>query len=149
MKAALDHPIRLRWILLLAAAGVGSIICCIVSSRPGHAAGSYLGGLVLVVAAFEFGAFNIRLTGRLAPSMTMAVALASYLTTAVALALVLAASSPRVVSGLDVSLGLFVGLTIWLLTLICDSWVRGGSQEPVNIRARDETFTTSRSGRRP
>jgi hypothetical protein len=46
--------------------------------------------------------------------MTLLVAMLSYLTTAVALALVLAASSPRVVDGLAVAVGLFVGLVIWL-----------------------------------
>ena len=38
----------------------------------------------------------------------------SYLTTAVALALVLAAASPRVVDGPAVAVGLFAGLAIWL-----------------------------------
>lgn len=96
------------------AALLGLVGFAIASSAGLRAGLSFVGGLALVAASFEFGAFNIRFVGRHLPGMTLLVAMLSYLTTAVALALVLVASSPRVVDGLAVAVGLFVGLVIWL-----------------------------------
>jgi hypothetical protein len=110
--------IRLRWLLLAAAAVIGALAFVVLSDAGARAALSYLGGLALVIASFEFGAFNIRFAGRVMPGMTLLVAMLSYATTAVALGLVLAASSPRVVHGVALSVGLFVGLALWLGTEI-------------------------------
>lgn len=107
-------PRTLRWLLLAAAAVLGLLGFTIVSSAGLRAGLSFVGGLALVAASFEFGAFNIRFVARLAPGLTLMVAMLSYLTTAVALALVLVASSPRVVDGPAVAVGLFTGLVIWL-----------------------------------
>jgi hypothetical protein len=108
------QPRILRWLVLAVAAGIGLLGFTIGSSAGLRAGLSFVGGLALVAASFEFGAFNIRLVGRHAPELTLLVAMLSYLTTAVALALVLVASSPRVVDGLAVAVGLFSGLAIWL-----------------------------------
>ncbi len=107
-------PRTLRWLVLAAAAGIGLLGFSIVSSAGLRAGLSFVGGLALVAASFEFGAFNIRFVGRHAPGLTLLVAMLSYLTTALALALVLVASSPRVVNGPAVAVGLFSGLVIWL-----------------------------------
>jgi hypothetical protein len=141
--------IRSRWGLFVLALAVGVAVCLLVGPAPHRLAGSYVGGLVLASGALEFGRLNIRLAAKYAPGMTMAVALFSYLLTAVALALVLAGSSPRVVSGTGVAIGLFAGMTIWLGALLHSSWVRDDNPvKPVNIRAQDETFSKSRAGRR-
>jgi hypothetical protein len=113
-----------RWAALVLAAAAGGLLFGFLSSAGYRAALSYLGGIVLVVGAFEFGAFNIRVTGRYVPSLALPVAMLSYLTTAIAFALVLAASSPRVVDGLGIAIGLFTGLTIWIATEIAASRVR-------------------------
>ncbi len=114
---------RWRWLLLGVAAVCGLAGFGIASAAGLRAGLSFVGGLALVAASFEFGAFNIRFAGRYLPGMTLVVALLSYLTTAVALALALVASSPRVVDGLGVAVGLFVGLAIWLGGELAASWV--------------------------
>lgn len=107
-------PRTLRWPVLAAAAAIGLLGFALISSAGLRAGLSFVGGLALVAASFELGAFNIRFVGRHAPGLTLMVAMLSYLTTALALALVLIASSPRVVDGLAVAVGLFSGLVIWL-----------------------------------
>jgi hypothetical protein len=106
--------ISVRWLLLAAVAVLGLLGFGVASPAGLRAGLSFLGGLALVTGSFEFGAFNIRFVSRHAPGLTLSVALLSYLTTAVALALVLAASSPRVVDGPAIATGLFSGLVIWL-----------------------------------
>jgi hypothetical protein len=113
-------------VALTVAAVVGALIFGFGSSAGLRAGLSFTGGVALVAAAFEFGAFNIRLAGRYLPSMTLVIAMLSYLTTALVLALVLIASSPRVVDGLAVAIGLFVGLAIWLGGELAASWVVQG-----------------------
>lgn len=113
----------LRWPALAAAAGLGLLGFSVASAAGLRAGLSFVGGLALVAASFEFGAFNIRFAGRHAPGMTLLVAMLSYLSTAVVLALALAASSPRVVDGLAVAVGLFTGLAIWLGGELAASWV--------------------------
>ena len=105
---------RVRWLVLAAAVALGLLGFSIASAAGLRAGLSFVGGLALVTGSFEFGAFNIRFVGRHAPGLTLPVALLSYLTTAVALALVLAAASPRVVDGPAIATGLFSGLVIWL-----------------------------------
>jgi len=107
-------PRALRWLVLAVAALIGLLGFALISAAGLRAGLSFVGGLALVAASFEFGAFNIRFVGRHAPGLTLMVAMLSYLTTALALALVLIASSPRVVDGLAVAVGLFSGLAIWL-----------------------------------
>jgi hypothetical protein len=107
-------PRTLRWLVLAAAAVLGLLGFAVLSPAGLRAGLSFVGGLALVAVSFEFGAFNIRFAGRHAPGLTLLVAMMSYLTTAVALALVLVASSPRVVDGPAVAVGLFSGLAIWL-----------------------------------
>jgi hypothetical protein len=107
-------PRTLRWLVLATAAGIGLLGFAVLSSAGLRAGLSFVGGLALVAASFEFGAFNIRFAGRHAPGLTLLVAMLSYLTTALALALVLVASSPQVVDGPAVAVGLFSGLAIWL-----------------------------------
>ncbi|HEX8304233.1 MAG TPA: hypothetical protein VF612_05105 [Jatrophihabitans sp.] len=106
--------ISVRWLLLAAVAVLGLLGFGVASPAGLRAGLSFLGGLALVTGSFEFGAFNIRFVSRHAPGLTLPVALLSYLTTAVALALVLAASSPQVVDGPAIATGLFSGLVIWL-----------------------------------
>jgi hypothetical protein len=70
--------------------------------------------MALAQAAFSFGTFNIRLADRFAPQLSMAVALFSYATTAVAMGLVLAISSPRVVHPAGMAVGLMTGVVLWV-----------------------------------
>ena len=100
---------------MLAAVAVLGLLGFGIASAAGLRAGlSFVGGVALAAGSFEFGAFNIRFAGRHAPQLTLLVAMLSYLTTAIALALVLAAASPRVVDGPAVAAGLFAGLVIWV-----------------------------------
>jgi hypothetical protein len=149
MTGAALTRLRSRWTLLVVAAIVGALLSMVFGEHHARLAASYVGGLVLASLALEFGALNIRLAAKYAPNLTMAVALFSYLLTAVFLALVLAGASPRVISGIGVAAGLFVSMTIWLGALLCASWVRDEhAVKPVNIRAQDETISSSRAGRR-
>lgn len=111
----------LRWLTLAAVALLGLLAFSVLSEAGARAGLSFVGGLALAVASFEFGAFNIRFVGRYLPAMTLLVAMLSYLTTAIALGLVLAASSPRVVDGPAIAVGLFTGLAIWLGTELAAS----------------------------
>jgi hypothetical protein len=149
--------LRLRWILLGASAAIGVPIALAFAQNPERAWPSYLVGLILATAAMELGTFNVRLAGRLAPNLSMAIAMLSYATTAIVLVLVLAASTPRVVSGLAAAAGLAAGAIIWAATQVMASWVRnedcvraqedmrledaptGGEENPVNISSRDGT----------
>jgi uncharacterized RDD family membrane protein YckC len=106
--------VTLRWLALAVAAALGLLGFGLLSTVGLRAGLSFVGGLALAVASFEFGAFNIRFAGRHLPAMTLLVAMLSYLTTAITLGLVLAASSPRVVDGPAIAAGLFTGLVIWL-----------------------------------
>ena len=123
-----SRALRMRWVLLGAAGVVGIVAATLLSTAGIRAGVSFLAGLAMVVAAFEFGAFNIRFTGRYLPHLTLVVALVSYATTAIAFGLVLAASSPRVVSGVGIAGGLFSGLVIWIGTEIAAT--RVGSEQP-------------------
>jgi hypothetical protein len=123
LSAVRAAPRRSRWLALLASAVLGLPAFSVASAAGLRAGLSFVGGLALVAAAFEFGTFNIRLVSRYAPSLALPVAMLSYLTTVVALALVLAATSPAVVDGLAVAVGLFVGLAIWLGGELVASWV--------------------------
>ena len=133
-RLAIRAPGRWMWPVLLIAAAGGTVLWATLSDSGQRAGWSWLGGFVLAVGAFEFGLFNIRLVDRYVPSMTMAVAMFSYLITAIALGLILAASSPRVVDGTAISTGLFAGLSIWLAGLIDRAWFRQETHDhPVNI----------------
>jgi len=113
-----------RWVSLLLAGLIGTVGYAWLASDGLRVGLSFLGGVALVVACFEFGGYNIRFTSRYFPQLALAVAVMTYGFTVVALGLVLALSSPRVVDGPAVAVGLFVGLTIWLGTEILHSRVR-------------------------
>jgi hypothetical protein len=116
--------VKARWLLIVAAAVIGSIAFGLLSSAGLRVGLSYLGGLVLVVGMFEFGAYNIGFATRFLPNLTLVVALLTYAMTVIALGVILAVSSPRVVDGTAVAVGLFVGLTIWIGTEIARTRVR-------------------------
>jgi hypothetical protein len=135
---------RWMWLAIVVATVVGAVLWATLSTHPQNAMWSYLGGMALAVGAFELGVFNIRMADRYMPSLTLAVAVFSYATTAIALALVLAASSPHVVDGPGISTGLFAGVFIWTAGLIARTWVRPErSDTPVNITLRDEFPTNT------
>jgi len=92
----------------------GAVAFGVSSDAALRASISFLGGVLLAYAAFGFGAFNIKLADRLAPRLTMVIALFSYALTAVALGLILAAASPRVVHSTAIAVGLLVGLVLWV-----------------------------------
>ena len=117
-----------RWIALSVVALVGGVLFAALSGHGPRAALSYLGGLCAAVVAFEFGVLNIRVVDRYAPQLTLAAAVFSYVVTALAFALLLAASSPRVVDASGIALGLGAGLTVWLASLLFASRVRKGQQ---------------------
>ena len=102
----------------------GTVGFVVLSEPAQRAALSYLAGLALVVAALEFGAFTIRYTSRKVPHLTMVAALVSYGATAVALGVLAAASSPRVVYGPAIATGLCVGLAVWVGTEIRSAGAR-------------------------
>lgn len=116
-----------RWVWLAAAAVIGACTLALLSPGAGRAVLSYLAGLTAAVAAFEFGAFNIRVVDRYAPNLTLAAAMFSYVLTALAFALILAASSPGVVDPAGVAVGLGAGLCVWLSALLLASRVRKGT----------------------
>lgn len=120
---AQQHLAGLRVSLIGLAAVTGAVLFAALAPAGWRASASYLGGLLLVAAAFEFGRFNITLVARIAPKLTLAMALFSYLITVLALGLVLAASSPRVVVGRAVAVGLLTGLVIWVFSEILRAWV--------------------------
>jgi hypothetical protein len=109
---ALGH----RWALILFALIAGSILFAMFSGHGARAAGSYAFGLALTVGAFEFGAYNVRFTARFYPGLTLAAAVGSYLMTVVALGLVYALSSPKVIDGLAMGIGIFCGVAVWIGT---------------------------------
>ena len=115
---------RLRWSLVATAAIGGTIAFSVLSSAGPRAGWSYLGGLLLVVGVFEFGSYNVRFAARYLPGLTLVVALLSYAMTVVALGLVLAVSSPRVVDLVAVAIGIFVAVGVWVGTEILHSRVR-------------------------
>lgn len=123
-RMRIRRALYLRWGLLLIAAGVGWLLCSQSFEAGTRAGWSYLLGLVIVVLAFEFGSYNVRFAARYLPNMTLVVALLSYTVTIVALGLVLALSSPRVVEGTAVAIGIFVGVAIWIATEIERTRVR-------------------------
>ena len=127
----------LRWAVLVAVAVVGGALFALLPGQGTHAALSYLCGLLGAVAAFEIGAFNIRLVDRYYPHLTLVAAMLSYLVTALALALVLAASNPRVVDAKALAVGLGSGVTLWLSGMVWASRVRlEQPSEPDNISAQ-------------
>ena len=73
---------------------------------------------------FAAGQFNLRMANQISPSLTLAVAMFSYLLTVVALSLVLAASSPTVVDPRAIATGLVVGVVGWTGRLIDVARVR-------------------------
>lgn len=114
---------RWRWLAMALAMLAGAIGFGLAAEHPLRSVLSFAGGLLLVSALFEFGAFNIRLAGRYLPELSLAIAMISYLTTAVVLALVLIATNPHKVDGVAVAIGLFAGVAIWLGGELAASWV--------------------------
>ena len=118
------RPGRVMGLLLIAAAIVGSAAFAVLSSAGTRAALCYLAGMALAGGMFAVGQFNLRLANQISPSLTMAVAMFSYLITVAALSLVLAASSPTVVDPRAIATGLVVGVIGWIGRLIDVSRVR-------------------------
>jgi hypothetical protein len=116
--------LALRWVLLAVAAIVGWLAFTLSSDIGVRSGWSYLAGLALVVGSVEFGAYNVRFTARYLPQLTLIAALLSYTMTVVALGLVFALSSPRVVDGMAIGIGIFVGVGVWIGTEIERTRVR-------------------------
>jgi hypothetical protein len=122
-------PRRARFACEVFLATVGVLALWLVSPDGPRPALSFLGGFGIVIAAFEFGAFNVRLAARVSARVTLLVALLSYAVTVVTLGLALVAASPRVVSGWAVAAGLLVGIVVWLTGELAATWVRAGHRE--------------------
>jgi hypothetical protein len=114
-------PRRARFACEVFLATVGVLALWLVSPDGPRPALSFLGGFGIVIAAFEFGAFNVRLAARVSARVTLLVALLSYAA--------LVAASPRVVSGWAVAAGLLVGIVVWLTGELAATWVRAGHRE--------------------
>jgi hypothetical protein len=123
-SGAIGRDVKLRWSLVPAAAVVGTVAFSLLSSVGSREGWSYLGGLLLVVGVFEFGAYNVRFATRYLPNLTLVVALLSYAMTVTALGLALAVSSPRVVDLVAAAIGIFVAVGVWVGTEILHSRVR-------------------------
>jgi hypothetical protein len=135
---------RLRWLVLLVAAGLGAGLFGAFGTGGGAAAGSFVLGTVLAVAVLEIGLFNLRYVDRWMPQLTMAVAVGSYLLTGAGLALVLAASSPRVIVPEAISTGLLTAVVIEIGYLVRASWVRAQRPDaPVTLSLHDERPTST------
>ncbi|MEP6853029.1 MAG: hypothetical protein ABJA87_10290 [bacterium] len=141
-KPAQRRPRRRLGLVLALTAVIGGSAFAIGSDHPGRAGGSFLAGLLLVVAAFEFGRFNITMADRYVPGLALAAAMFSYVMTAVGLGIVLAMSSPRVVDATAIASGLASGLVVWLGHLIRATWLRPeNTPHPVNISLHDGSPT--------
>jgi hypothetical protein len=116
--------IRLRWLLFAIATVVGTVLFWVLSSLHARAGLSFLGGVVVAVVIFETSTFNVRYTDRFFPRLTLPVAVLTYGMTAIALAVILAAASPRVVVGSAVACGLASAVLIWIGTEIARLRVR-------------------------
>ncbi len=116
--------LRLRWLCLGVAAVVGGSLFAVLSPAGSRASLSYLAGLVFTTLILEVSTFNVRYTDRFLPKLTLPVAVLSYFLTATALAVALAASSPRVVNGAGVAVGLVAVVVIWVGTEIARLRVR-------------------------
>jgi len=133
-----------RWLTLAAAALGGALLCLTLATRGPPAAWSYLGGLGLAVLVLEVSLFNVRYVDRWMPRLTMLAAVGSYVMVAILLALVLAASSPRIVVPEAVSAGLVLGVLIELGYLIGHSWVRAERDlPPVTLSLHDDRSTST------
>lgn len=118
------RAIRLRWLLVVLALIVGWSLCTL-AMHAGHRAGwSFVLGFLVTIGAFEFGAYNVRFTARWYPGLTLAAAVGSYALTVIALGLVYALSSPRVIAGLAVGIGIFCAVALWIGTEIERTRVR-------------------------
>lgn len=116
--------IRFRWIALPVAAVLGWAVFAAFSQAAARAGFSYLGGMLVTTVILEASTFNIRYTDRYLPRLTLPVAVLSYAITAIALAVVLAASSPRVVDGPGAAGGLVAAVLIWVGTEVARLRVR-------------------------
>ncbi len=113
------RAVRLRWLLVVLTLLVGWVICT-AAMQAGHRAGwSFVLGLAVTI-----GAYNVRFTARWYPGLTLAAAVGSYAMTVIALGLVYALSSPRVVDGLAVGIGIFCAVGLWIGTEIERTRVR-------------------------
>jgi hypothetical protein len=124
VTAQQNSAVRARWLLLTVGALFGALLFGAFAHHTGRAAGSYLGGLALAVVLFEVSAFNIRYADRYLPNLTLVAAMFSYVMSALALAVILAVSSPRVVDGPAIAVGLVVGVLVWVGTEVARSRVR-------------------------
>lgn len=131
------RAVLIRWCLVLLALILGWSLCTAMM-HAGHRAGwSFVLGLLVTVGAFEFGAYNVRFTARWYPGLTLAAAVGSYAMTVIALGLVYALSSPRVVDGLAVGIGIFAAVVLWIGTEIERTRVRSEHpQPPVRVSNR-------------
>lgn len=131
-----------RWLVLAGFALAGAVLFALSEHRRVEAAGSFLGGVLAAVVVLEVGLFNVRWVDRWMPHLTMAVAFGSYLLTGAFLAVLLAASSPRVVSANAVAAGLVGAVVIEIGYLIRASWVRAqGPHTPVTLSLHDDRPT--------
>ena len=116
--------VLLRWGLLAVAAVVGAVLSAVLADDAVKAVISYLAGMAIALLLFELSAFNIRFTAQNMPKYTMAAALFSYTMSAIALAVLLAVSSPTVVSGVAIASGLICAAVIWVATEVARVRVR-------------------------
>ena len=131
------RAVALRWTLLTLAAGIGAVLSGALSDSGARAGWSFLLGLGVTVAAFEFGAYNVRFTARWFPGLTLAAAVGSYALTVIALGFVYALSSPDVIDGLTVGIGIFCAVGIWLGTEVERTRVRSEHpDQPVRVSDR-------------
>lgn len=131
-----------RMVTLVAAAAIGAALIAGFSDIALRASMSYVDGIVLSAVVLEIGLFNVRYVDRYLPQLTVVVAVGSYAMTGILLALVLAASSPRVVVAPAVAAGLIVAVIIELGFLIKSSWVRAEHPDaPVTLLLHDDRPT--------
>ncbi|UQX89861.1 hypothetical protein M6D93_07620 [Jatrophihabitans telluris] len=116
--------VKTRWLLLAVTAAVGGLLFGVLAAAGPRAALSFLGGEVIAVLLFEVSGFNIRYTERYLPNLTMVAAMFSYVMSAIALAVILLVSSPRVVDAQAIAIGLVAGVIVWVGTEVARTRVR-------------------------
>lgn len=131
------RALLLRWTLIPVALVVGGLLSGYLSASGARAGWSFVLGLAITVAAFEFGSYNVRFTARWFPGLTLAAAIGSYALTVIAIGLVYALSSPSVIDGMTVGIGIFCAVGLWIGTEIERARVRSvGPSGPVRVLRR-------------
>jgi hypothetical protein len=103
---------------------VGAAAYLLLSDRPVQAAGSYAGAIAVVVACLATVTLNVRMASRISPATMLLAAIFSYTFTVAVMSLGWLLSSPRVVVGPAVFVGIVIAVVVWTTGVARAAWVR-------------------------